>query len=55
MSLKDITFNHFKIHTQYSICEGAVKIEELAKYAKLSKFLSLGMSDSSKGQLKLRS
>ena len=46
MSLKDITFNHFKIHTQYSICEGAVKIEELAKYAKLSKFLSLGISDS---------
>jgi DNA polymerase III subunit alpha len=46
MSLKDITFNHFKIHTQYSICEGAVKIEELAKYAKLSKFLSLGVSDS---------
>jgi len=46
MSLKDITFNHFKIHTQYSICEGAVKIEELAKFAKLSKFLSLGISDS---------
>jgi DNA polymerase III subunit alpha len=46
MSLKDSTFNHFKIHTQYSICEGAVKIEELSKYAKLSKFLSLGISDS---------
>jgi DNA polymerase-3 subunit alpha len=46
MSLKDITFNHFKIHTQYSICEGAVKIEDLAKYAKLTKFLSLGISDS---------
>ncbi len=46
MSLKDINFNHFKIHTQYSICEGAVKIEELAKYAKLSKFLCLGVSDS---------
>ena len=46
MSLKDISFNHFKIHTQYSICEGAVKIEELAKYAKLSKFLCLGVSDS---------
>ena len=21
-------FNHFKIHTQYSICEGAVKIDD---------------------------
>ena len=46
MSLKDLTFNHFKIHTQYSICEGAVKIEELAKYAKLNKYLALGISDS---------
>ena len=25
------TFNHFKIHTQYSICEGAIKIEDLKK------------------------
>ena len=23
------TFNQFKIHTQYSICEGAVKIDQL--------------------------
>ena len=23
-------FNHLKIHTQYSICEGAIKIDELA-------------------------
>ena len=22
-------FNHFKIHTQYSICEGAIKIDQL--------------------------
>ena len=22
-------FNHLKIHTQYSICEGAIKIDEL--------------------------
>ena len=24
-------FNHLKIHTQYSICEGALKINELAE------------------------
>ena len=23
------TFNHLKIHTQYSICEGAIKIDDL--------------------------
>ena len=22
-------FNHLKIHTQYSICEGAIKIDDL--------------------------
>ena len=27
--LKNKTFNHLKIHTQYSICEGAVKIDDL--------------------------
>ena len=26
------TFNHFKVHTQYSICEGAVKIEQLKDF-----------------------
>ena len=31
------TFNHLKIHTQYSICEGAIKIEELSKYCKENK------------------
>ena len=25
---------NFKIHTQYSICEGAIKIEDLAEYCK---------------------
>ena len=28
------TFNHFKIHTQYSICEGAVKISDLKDFCK---------------------
>ena len=27
-------FNHIKVHTQYSICEGAIKIEKLADYCK---------------------
>jgi len=40
-------FNHLKIHTQYSICEGAVKIEDLKKYCKENKIQSLGLSDTS--------
>ena len=39
------TFNHFKIHTQYSICEGAVKIDKLKDYCKKHKIKSLGLSD----------
>ena len=39
------TFNHLKIHTQYSICEGAVKIEQLKEFCKKHKIKSLGISD----------
>ena len=39
------TFNHFKIHTQYSICEGALKIEELKDYCRANKIKSIGLSD----------
>ena len=39
------TFNQFKIHTQYSICEGAVKIDELAEICKKNKIKSLGLAD----------
>ena len=39
------TFNQFKIHTQYSICEGAVKIEQLKEFCKKNKIKSLGLSD----------
>ena len=39
------TFNHFKIHTQYSICEGAAKIDLLKEYCKSNKIQSLGISD----------
>ena len=38
-------FNHFKIHTQYSICEGAIKIDQLKEFCKNNKIQSLGISD----------
>ncbi len=38
-------FNHLKIHTQYSICEGAVKINELKDFCKDNKIQSVGLSD----------
>ena len=40
-------FNHFKLHSQYSICEGAIKIEDLEKFCKSKKIKSVGLSDSS--------
>ena len=40
-------FNHLKIHTQYSICEGAIKIEDLKNYCKQNKIPCLGVSDTS--------
>ena len=39
-------FNNFKIHSQYSICEGAIKIDELAEYCKIHKIKSIGLADS---------
>ena len=39
-------FNHLKIHTQYSICEGAIKIDELADYCKSKKIKAIGLADS---------
>jgi len=40
-------FNHIKIHTQYSICEGAIKIENLKDFCKDNKTPSIGLSDTS--------
>ncbi len=45
--LKNQKFNHFKIHTQYSICEGALKIENLKDFCKENKLQSIGISDTS--------
>ena len=39
-------FNNFKIHTQYSICEGAIKIDDLANYCKENKTPNIGICDS---------
>jgi len=39
------TFNHLKIHTQYSICEGAVKIDDLKDFSKINKIKSLALCD----------
>ena len=40
MLVSDKNFNNIKIHTQYSICEGAIKIDELAEYCKTNKIKS---------------
>ena len=39
-------FNNIKIHSQYSICEGALKIDELAEYCKKNKIKAIGIADS---------
>ena len=46
MLIKDKNFNHIKVHTQYSICEGAIKIDELADYCKSKEIKSIGLADS---------
>ena len=38
-------FNHIKVHSQYSICEGALKIDELSSFCKKRKIKALGLSD----------
>ena len=40
-------FNHLKIHTQYSICEGAAKIDDLQDYSRTNRLKSLGLCDTS--------
>tara|TARA_A100001015_G_scaffold44382_1_gene48790 strand:- start:4218 stop:7634 length:3417 start_codon:yes stop_codon:yes gene_type:complete len=40
-------FNHLKIHSQFSICEGAVKIDDLKDFSKENKIKSLALCDTS--------
>ena len=40
-------FNHLKLHTQYSICEGAIKIDEIKETSKENKIKSLAICDTS--------
>ena len=40
-------FNHLKIHSQYSICEGAIKIDDLKKFTKEEKISSIAICDTS--------
>ncbi len=40
-------FTHFKVHSQYSICEGALKIENLSSFCKKNKIKAIGLSDTS--------
>ena len=38
-------FNHLKVHSQYSICEGAIKIDDLKDFSKENKIRSLALCD----------
>ena len=38
-------FNHLKIHSQYSICEGAIKIDDLKDFSKDNRLKSLALCD----------
>ncbi len=46
MSARNEEFNNLKIHTQYSICEGAIKIDDLANFCKTNKIKAIGLADS---------
>ncbi len=43
---KQKEFCNFKIHSQYSICEGAIKIDDLANQCKNKKIKNIGLADS---------
>jgi len=39
-------FNHLKIHSQFSICQGAIKISDLKDFCKINKIPAIGLCDS---------
>ena len=43
---KNKEFVHLKIHTQYSICEGALRTTDLAKHCKEKRIRAVGLCDS---------
>ena len=47
MANNESQFTNFKIHSQFSICEGAVRIDELKEKAAELKINSLGICDTS--------
>ena len=46
MLVSEKSFNNIKVHSQFSICEGAIKIDELAEFCKSHKIKSIGLTDS---------
>ena len=40
-------FNHLKVHSQFSICEGAIKIDDLKDISKNNKLKAVGLCDTS--------
>ncbi len=46
MSARSEEFINLKVHTQYSICEGAIKIDDLADHCKINKIKAIGLADS---------
>ena len=40
-------FNHLKIHSQFSICEGAIKLDDLKDISKDNKLKAIGLCDTS--------
>ena len=44
---KNQNFNHLKIHSQFSICEGAIKIDDLRDFSKENKIRAFGLCDTS--------
>ena len=46
MAKNESQFTNFKIHSQFSICESVVKIDELAQYCKKNKVKAIGLCDS---------